>query len=148
MGLVKVLVTKMSLGERLREERERLGFSQADFAELVSASRKSQIRWEKDESAPSADSISLWANVGLDVLYLITGQAQKSSSKTQKSSEIDEILLGKIVHKLDLLAKQANRRWTPSELVLQSSKIYNFLIKESVVDDDRIDNVLKLVVNN
>ncbi len=148
MGLVKVLVTKMSLGERLREERERLGFSQADFAELVGASRKSQIRWEKDESAPSADSISLWANVGLDVLYLITGQAQKSSSKTQKSSEIDEILLGKIVHKLDLLAKQANRRWTPSELVLQSSKIYNFLIKESVVDDDRIDNVLKLVVNN
>ncbi|ARA75094.1 helix-turn-helix domain-containing protein [Pectobacterium brasiliense] len=138
----------MSLGERLREERERLGFSQADFAELVGASRKSQIRWEKDESAPSADSISLWANVGLDVLYLITGQAQKSSSKTQKSSEIDEILLGKIVHKLDLLAKQANRRWTPSELVLQSSKIYNFLIKESVVDDDRIDNVLKLVVNN
>ncbi|MCL6324217.1 helix-turn-helix domain-containing protein [Pectobacterium polaris] len=138
----------MSLGERLREERERLGFSQADFAELVGASRKSQIRWEKDESAPSADSISLWANVGLDVLYLITGQAQKSSSKTQKSSEIDEILLGKIVHKLDLLAKQANRRWTLSELVLQSSKIYNFLIKESVVDDDRIDNVLKLVVNN
>lgn len=148
MGPLKVLVTKMSLGERLREERERLGFSQADFAELVGASRKSQIRWEKDESAPSADSISLWANVGLDVLYLITGQAQKSSSKTQKSSEIDEILLGKIVHKLDLLAKQANRRWTPSELVLQSSKIYNFLIKESVVDDDRIDNVLKLVVNN
>lgn len=148
MGLVKVLVTKMSLGERLREERERLGFSQADFAELVGASRKSQIRWEKDESAPSADSISLWANVGLDVLYLITGQAQKSSSKTQKSSEIDEILLGKIVHKLDLLAKQANRRWTPSELALQSSKIYNFLIKESFVDDDRIDNVLKLVVNN
>lgn len=148
MGLVKVLVTKMSLGERLREERERLGFSQADFAELVGASRKSQIRWEKDESAPSADSISLWANVGLDVLYLITGQAQKLSSKTQKSSKIDEILLGKIVHKLDLLAKQANRRWTPSELVLQSSKIYNFLIKESAVDDDRIDNVLKLVVNN
>ncbi|MBN3132665.1 helix-turn-helix domain-containing protein [Pectobacterium brasiliense] len=138
----------MSLGERLREERERLGFSQADFAELVGASRKSQIRWEKDESAPSADSISLWANVGLDVLYLITGQAQKLSSKTQKSSKIDEILLGKIVHKLDLLAKQANRRWTPSELVLQSSKIYNFLIKESAVDDDRIDNVLKLVVNN
>ncbi|AIA72728.1 putative phage-related DNA-binding protein [Pectobacterium atrosepticum SCRI1043] len=138
----------MSLGERLREERERLGFSQADFAELVGASRKSQIRWEKAESAPSADSISLWANVGLDVLYLITGQAQKSSSKTQKSSEIDEILLGKIVHKLDLLAKHANRRWTPSELVLQSSKIYNFLINESVVDDDRIDNVLKLVVNN
>ncbi|MFE8103584.1 helix-turn-helix domain-containing protein [Brenneria goodwinii] len=138
----------MSLGERLKEERERLGFSQADFAEMVGASRKSQIRWEKDESAPGADAISLWAKAGLDVLYLITGQSQKPTSNIRKNSEIDEELLRKIVHKLDSLARQANRRWTSGELVLQSSKIYNFLIKESAVDDDRIDRVLKLIVNN
>ncbi|TDB58189.1 MULTISPECIES: helix-turn-helix domain-containing protein [Photorhabdus] len=138
----------MSLGERLKKERERLGFSQSDFAEMVGASRKSQIRWEKDESAPGADAISLWAKAGLDVLYLITGQVQKSASTAYKNSEIDEELLGKIVHKLDSMARQANRRWTPDELVLQSSKIYNFLIKESAVDDSRIDRVLKLVVNH
>ncbi|EYU16176.1 MULTISPECIES: helix-turn-helix domain-containing protein [Photorhabdus] len=138
----------MSLGERLKKERERLGFSQSDFAEMVGASRKSQIRWEKDESAPGADAISLWAKAGLDVLYLITGQVQQSASTAYKNSEIDTELLGKIVHKLDSMAQQANRRWTPDELVLQSSKIYNFLIKESVVDDSRIDRVLKLVVNH
>ncbi|NHB86304.1 helix-turn-helix domain-containing protein [Photorhabdus tasmaniensis] len=138
----------MSLGERLKKERERLGFSQSDFAEMVGASRKSQIRWEKDESAPGADAISLWAKAGLDVLYLITGQVQQSASIAYKNSEIDAELLGKIVHKLDSMAQQANRRWTPDELVLQSSKIYNFLIKESVVDDSRIDRVLKLVVNH
>ncbi|MFD0709367.1 hypothetical protein CE143_17535 [Photorhabdus luminescens] len=138
----------MSLGERLKKERERLGFSQSDFAEMVGASRKSQIRWEKDESAPGADAISLWAKAGLDVLYLITGQVQQSASTIYKNSEIDTELLGKIVHKLDSMAQQANRRWTPDELVLQSSKIYNFLIKESVVDDSRIDRVLKLVVNH
>ncbi|MBS9433848.1 MULTISPECIES: helix-turn-helix domain-containing protein [Photorhabdus] len=138
----------MSLGERLKKERERLGFSQSDFAEMVGASRKSQIRWEKDESAPGADAISLWAKAGLDVLYLITGQVQQSASTAYKNSEIDAELLGKIVHKLDSMAQQANRRWTPDELVLQSSKIYNFLIKESVVDDSRIDRVLKLVVNH
>ncbi|MCC8457256.1 helix-turn-helix domain-containing protein [Photorhabdus aegyptia] len=138
----------MSLGERLKKERERLGFSQSDFAEMVGASRKSQIRWEKDESAPGADAISLWAKAGLDVLYLITGQVQQSASTIYKNSEIDTELLGKIVHKLDSMAQQVNRRWTPDELVLQSSKIYNFLIKESVVDDSRIDRVLKLVVNH
>ncbi|EYU13282.1 MULTISPECIES: helix-turn-helix domain-containing protein [Photorhabdus] len=138
----------MSLGERLKKERERLGFSQSDFAEMVGASRKSQIRWEKDESAPGADAISLWAKEGLDVLYLITGQVQQSVSTVYKNSEIDEELLGKIAHKLDSMAQQANRRWTPDELVLQSSKIYNFLIKESVVDDSRIERVLKLVVNH
>ncbi|CAM3725798.1 MULTISPECIES: helix-turn-helix domain-containing protein [Xenorhabdus] len=138
----------MSLGERLKKERERLGFSQSDFAEMVGASRKSQIRWEKNESAPGADAISLWAKAGLDVMYLITGQAQQSIFTAQKNNEIDEELLGKIVRQLDSIARQSNRRWTADELVLQSSKIYNFLIKESAVDDARIDRVLKLVINH
>lgn len=138
----------MSLGKRLREERERLGFSQSDFAELVGASRKSQLRWEKDESAPGADVLSIWASKGLDVMYLITGQQQSRHLLHDEKSEIDEDLLGKIVNKLDLLAKRANRRWTTGELVLQSSKIYNFLIKEGIVDERKIDNVLKLVVNH
>ncbi|PHM24604.1 transcriptional regulator [Xenorhabdus ehlersii] len=141
-------MTKMSLGERLKKERERLGFSQSDFAEMVGASRKSQIRWEKNESAPGADAISLWAKAGLDVMYLITGQAQQSIFTAQKNNEIDEELLGKIVRQLDSIARQSNRRWTADELVLQSSKIYNFLIKESAVDDARIDRVLKLVINH
>ncbi|EKE9748211.1 helix-turn-helix transcriptional regulator [Escherichia coli] len=64
----------MSLGSRLKEERNRLGFSQSEFAELVGASYKSQLRWEKDESAPGADALAIWATLGLDVLYVVTGQ--------------------------------------------------------------------------
>lgn len=64
----------MSLGERLKEERNRLGFNQTEFAELVGASYKSQLRWEKDESAPGADALGVWAGIGLDVLYVVTGQ--------------------------------------------------------------------------
>lgn len=64
----------MSLGSRLKEERNRLGFSQSEFAELVGASYKSQLRWEKDESSPGADALAIWATLGLDVLYVVTGQ--------------------------------------------------------------------------
>ncbi|MGF7442809.1 helix-turn-helix domain-containing protein [Klebsiella michiganensis] len=64
----------MSLGARLKEERKRLGFNQSEFAELVWSSYKSQLRWEKDESSPSADALNIWAGIGLDVLYVVTGQ--------------------------------------------------------------------------
>ncbi|WP_232550618.1 helix-turn-helix domain-containing protein [Klebsiella pneumoniae] len=64
----------MSLGARLKEERKRLGFNQSEFAELVGSSYKSQLRWEKDESSPSADALNIWAGIGLDVLYVVTGQ--------------------------------------------------------------------------
>lgn len=67
----------MSLGERLKEERERLGFNQIDFAEMVGASRKTQIRWKKNGSTPGADVLAIWAKIGLDVLYVVVGQKTK-----------------------------------------------------------------------
>ncbi|WJV52770.1 helix-turn-helix transcriptional regulator [Pectobacteriaceae bacterium CE90] len=136
----------MSQGKRLKGERERLGFSQAEFAELAGASRKTQIRWEQDESSPGIDAMHRWSQKGLDVAYVITGQHQET--KSAHGADIDTELLIKIVQKLDLIAKSAGRRWTSDELILQSSRIYNFLIKERSVDDVKIDSILKLVVNN
>ncbi|HID6041775.1 TPA: helix-turn-helix domain-containing protein [Klebsiella pneumoniae] len=69
----------MSLGARLKEERKRLGYNQSDFAELVGSSYKSQLRWEKDESSPSADALNIWASIGLDVLYVVTGKRNGDS---------------------------------------------------------------------
>lgn len=64
----------MSPGARLKEERERLGFSQTDFAALTGASKKTQIRWEQGESHPGADALAIWMAHGLDVLYVLSGQ--------------------------------------------------------------------------
>lgn len=63
----------MSIGIRLREERERLGFSQAGFAEIVGAHRKSQGNYELGERMPDAAYLSAIAEKGADVLYILTG---------------------------------------------------------------------------
>lgn len=64
----------MGIGDRLKTERERLGYTQTDFAALVGASKKSQIRWEHDESYPDAAALAAFAEAGADVLWIITGQ--------------------------------------------------------------------------
>jgi len=64
----------MNLGERLKEERERLGHSQTAFAALVGATKHSQINWEKGTAFPNAAALSTWAEAGLDVTYVVTGQ--------------------------------------------------------------------------
>lgn len=66
----------MNLSDRLKEERERLGYSQTAFAELVGASKHSQINWEKGTSSPNAEALSTWSNKGLDVLYVVAGQRE------------------------------------------------------------------------
>ena len=64
----------MTAGERLREERERLGFSQKDFAALVPVTRKTLFNWESGAGQAATDALAIWAGVGLDVLYVVTGQ--------------------------------------------------------------------------
>ncbi|HCF6436090.1 TPA: helix-turn-helix transcriptional regulator [Pseudomonas aeruginosa] len=63
-----------SIGERLRQERQRLGYNQEDFAALAECSKKAQIRWEKSFGpTPNANSLASWAKVGADVQYIVTG---------------------------------------------------------------------------
>ncbi len=64
----------MSIGLRLKEERERLGFTQPLFAGLANTTKKSQIDYEKDLTQPKAGYLSVIANAGADVQYIITGQ--------------------------------------------------------------------------
>jgi len=63
----------MSINERLREERERLGFNQTDFAGLGDASLRSQIEWEKGKAFPNAKVLAAIAEAGADVQYILTG---------------------------------------------------------------------------
>ncbi len=62
-----------SIGDRLREERERLGASQSDFAEAAGTTRKSQFNYETNERRPDADYLAAAALKGADVQYIVTG---------------------------------------------------------------------------
>lgn len=66
----------MNLSERLKEERERLGFNQTKFAAIADASKHAQINWEKGLASPNAAALAAWALVGLDVLYVVTGDRE------------------------------------------------------------------------
>lgn len=63
----------MTIGGRLKEERERLGFSQPAFAGLAETTKKSQIDYEKDLTQPKAGYLAAIAKVGADVQYIVTG---------------------------------------------------------------------------
>jgi len=63
----------MYIFDRLKEERERLKYNQTAFAALVDASKQAQINWEKGVATPNAAALATWAEVGMDVLYVVTG---------------------------------------------------------------------------
>lgn len=63
-----------SIGERIRQERLRLGFNQTDFAALADCVKHSQIHWEKSFGpTPNANVLAAWAKAGADVQFIVTG---------------------------------------------------------------------------
>lgn len=64
----------LPIGERLKDERERLGLNQTDFAALGGAGRKTQFNYETGERVPDGAYLSAIAAAGADVLYILTGQ--------------------------------------------------------------------------
>lgn len=66
----------LNIGERLREERVRLGFNQADFAAIAGVAKTSQFNYEKGDRSPDADYLAAVAGKGADILYVVTGERQ------------------------------------------------------------------------
>lgn len=73
------------MGERLKDERVRLGWSQAAMAEIAGVSRRATVNWESGESTPGADALALMAQAGLDVLYIVTGEVKPLTSDSVSS---------------------------------------------------------------
>lgn len=63
----------LNIGERLREERERLGFNQADFGALSMVTKTTQFNYESGKRMPDAAYLSAIAAAGADVQYIISG---------------------------------------------------------------------------
>ena len=73
----------MNLSQRLKEERERLGYSQTAFAAIAHASKHAQINWEKGEATPNAAALAAWSKTGLDVLYVVLGERNTAEGSLQ-----------------------------------------------------------------
>jgi len=78
-----------SLGERLREERERLGLSQAAFAELADTFRQTVLSWERGKTAPDGFRLMKLAAAGVDVVYVMTGQREATLLSREETALVD-----------------------------------------------------------
>lgn len=60
-------------GDRLKEERQRLGLNQTEFGALAGVQKQAQLKYEKCERSPDADYLGAIAKAGADIQYIVTG---------------------------------------------------------------------------
>lgn len=85
----------MSIGSRLRAERERLGLTQSQFGELGGVKLRAQINYEAGQRSPDAEYLAKLETSGVDVPYVITGRRlvpDRSISQTEAFDRAMEAL--------------------------------------------------------
>lgn len=63
----------MHICERLKEERERLGFTQDAFGAIGGVSRRAQANYESGERSPDSSYLAAIAKINADIQYIVTG---------------------------------------------------------------------------
>lgn len=73
----------MSFGERLKEERKRLGMNQTEFALLGGVVKFTQINYEKGDNSPNLDYLAKLEAAGVDAYYILTGKHTPAPTSEQ-----------------------------------------------------------------
>lgn len=73
------------IGQRIREERERLGLKQ----DQLGVAPKTQRFYESGERSPDAEYLGRFAEAGADVLYVLTGQHAAGVLAPEEAALID-----------------------------------------------------------
>jgi len=63
----------MSIGERLREERERIDLNQEQLGAIGGVKKLAQFNYENNKRAPDTDYLVQIAKIGIDVNYVLFG---------------------------------------------------------------------------
>jgi transcriptional regulator with XRE-family HTH domain len=96
-------------GKRLKAERERLGLSQAAFAEACGVGKTAQYTYERGEREPNWSYMTMAESLGVDVMYVFTGTRKGEDgayAKAYKQTLLSiEMLLGLEEGRLEQLAR-------------------------------------------
>lgn len=67
------------IGDRLKEERARLGMSQHDFALAAGITRRPYAEWEAGRTSPNAVQLAGLGAKGVDIQYVVMGARSRDA---------------------------------------------------------------------
>ena len=75
-----------AIGDRIRSERERLGLTQPEFAELVGVSKGAISQWETNITTPKGKNLVRLSEItGRPESYLMSGIDEPSDQSSEKA---------------------------------------------------------------
>jgi transcriptional regulator with XRE-family HTH domain len=77
----------MAISGRIKEERERMGLTQAAFGQIGGVGKTTVSSWESGATFPNAEFLEVASQAGADVLYIVTGRREKATAPPALTSQ-------------------------------------------------------------
>ncbi|KJZ07802.1 hypothetical protein TW85_24720 [Marinomonas sp. S3726] len=112
-------------GGRLREERERLGFSQEQLGAIGGVKKLAQLKYEKGERKPDVGYLSAVEKVGVDYVFVISGKRRDlpSTIPTDEQLLLDVYRSLSLVKRREILAALLQGDTSSSAKIVNNGKI-------------------------
>ena len=129
------------LGARLREERVRLGLTQAVAASRAGVCVPTQVAYERSTRTPPVPYLSAIEALGFDAHYVRVG----TRSERYATDALDWSVFKKVVEAVEAWANGRGLELGTWKTVELSRLLYDLVISDNALSDQKVDRVLTLV---
>lgn len=128
----------MSIGNRLREERKRIGLDQGPFGQIGGVQTVAQSNYENGKRVPDAAYLEKVAAAGVDVLYVLTG----TRSLSQADLFADLKRYGDAWETLEMALEAAGRELSPAKKRKAADALYQASKAQMSMDKDKLTELV------
>jgi transcriptional regulator with XRE-family HTH domain len=129
-----------AVGGRLREERKRLGLTQAELALRVGVSRAAIVTYESGRTPPDVSFMDRVKGLGVRTSYVLSGLTEVESAAEALDWDIARALMNKIVR----YARVNNIDLEPDQLVDLMQILYPTAARNRTIDDRAVEIAVRL----
>lgn len=115
MGEVK------NIGERIKEERERLGMTQEAFAKECGVGRTAQFNYERGARRPASDYLGALDRLGVDSRYVMTGVRDDDGWRYARAYKMMLLSIERVLGLDEALLDPITSMWIEGERALAGS---------------------------
>lgn len=116
-------------GERLKEERNRLGLNQEDFGAKVDIQRVTQYQYEAEINSPTVRYLASIHAIGVDLTYILFGVRVDQMALSQSEMETIE---KKVFELLDQSESSLGEKLSPEKRYVMFNLMRSHLIQSTL----------------
>lgn len=134
------MLHNQTIGDRIKEERRRLGLTQQQFADGLGISRSAITFYETDRTVPDANFFASAIANGVDVRYILVGERSAEAA----SYMLDWELLGQILLGIRQWCESTGVSLPPPKEVAIAQLLYTHFSKRGLIDQVFMDQTMKV----